>query len=66
MSAFVERWQPNTNTLHMSYGEMTITLDDVGTILGIPMMGRSISIETLSYDHEQAESLVCHGLGVTP
>lgn len=63
-SAFVERWQPETNTFHMPYGEMTITLDDVGTILGIPMTGRSISIKTLPYEWD--ESLVCYGLGMTP
>ncbi|RWR73470.1 serine/threonine-protein phosphatase 7 long form [Cinnamomum micranthum f. kanehirae] len=37
VSSFVERWQPETNTFHMPYSEMTISLDDVGTILGIPM-----------------------------
>ena len=32
------------NTFHMSFGEMTITLDDVPTLVGIPMMGRSVSL----------------------
>ncbi|OMP02689.1 hypothetical protein CCACVL1_02725 [Corchorus capsularis] len=31
---FVERWQPDTNTFHMPYGEMTIMLHDVQHILG--------------------------------
>ena len=31
---FVELWQPETNTFHMSFGEMTITLDDVFTLCG--------------------------------
>ena len=63
VSAFVERWQPETNTFHMPFGEMTITLDDVGTILGIPVTGRSVSVEQLSF--ERSKTLVEHGLGVT-
>ncbi|CAL2237762.1 unnamed protein product [Prunus armeniaca] len=39
VSTFVERWHPETNTFHMPFGEMTITLDDVSSILGIPMSG---------------------------
>ncbi|CAL8158022.1 unnamed protein product [Prunus armeniaca] len=31
---FVERWHPETNTFHMPFNEMTITLDDVSSILG--------------------------------
>ena len=43
ISAFVERWQPETNTFHIPFGEMTITLNDVPTLVGITVMGRSIS-----------------------
>ena len=39
ISAFVERWQPDTNTFHMPFGEMTITLHDVYFILGLPIDG---------------------------
>jgi len=39
----MERWQLETNTLHMLFGEMTITLDDVPALMGIPVMGRSVS-----------------------
>ncbi|XP_057535249.1 protein MAIN-LIKE 1-like [Amaranthus tricolor] len=37
--AFVERWQPETNTVHMPWGEMTIMLYDVQRILGIAIEG---------------------------
>ena len=37
VSSFVERWQPETNTFHMPFDEMTITLDDVDALLGIPV-----------------------------
>ena len=39
ISAFVERWQPDTNTFHMPWGEMTIMLHDVQRILGIGIEG---------------------------
>ncbi|RWR94953.1 serine/threonine-protein phosphatase 7 long form isoform X1 [Cinnamomum micranthum f. kanehirae] len=54
VSAFVERWQLETNTFHMLFSEMTITLDDVITILGIPaheelagVRGSSVRLEWL-------------------
>lgn len=43
VSALVERWQPETNTFHMPFGEMSISLDDVFNILGIPITGSSVS-----------------------
>ena len=43
VSTFMERWQSETITFHMPYREMTITFDDVATIIGIPMVGRAIS-----------------------
>ena len=63
MSAFVEGWQHETNTFHMPFGKMTITLDDEGTILGIPVIGKSVSVEQLSF--ERCKVLVEHGLEVT-
>ncbi|CAL5356458.1 protein MAIN-LIKE 1-like [Camellia sinensis] len=33
ISTFVERWHPETNTFHMLDGEMTVTLDDVRTVV---------------------------------
>ncbi|CAL9019397.1 unnamed protein product [Prunus brigantina] len=43
VSTFVERWHPETNTFHMPFGEMTITLDDVSSILGIPVSGVAVA-----------------------
>jgi len=43
VSAFFERWHLETNTFHMTYGEMTITLDDVDILISIPVVGQSVS-----------------------
>ncbi|CAL5401342.1 unnamed protein product [Camellia sinensis] len=62
ISVFVERWQLQTNTFYLTVGEMTMTLDGVGAILGIPITGRPISAATLT--DQQAHALVVDALGV--
>ncbi|XP_028105922.1 protein MAIN-LIKE 1-like [Camellia sinensis] len=62
ISSFVERWQPETNTFHMTVGEMTLTLDDVGTILGLPIVSKSVSVPDM-IDHHGVTLLV-YGLGI--
>ena len=42
ITAFVERWRPETHTFHLPYGETMITLQDVEVILGIPIDGEAI------------------------
>ncbi|QHO18961.1 uncharacterized protein DS421_11g324930 [Arachis hypogaea] len=37
VSAFVERWHPETHTFYMPFGECTITLQDVTYQLGLPV-----------------------------
>ncbi|KAL6530871.1 hypothetical protein OROGR_014731 [Orobanche gracilis] len=48
ISAFVERWQPDTNSFHMPFGEMTIMLHDVWQILRIPIEGRLVDADSTS------------------
>lgn len=40
LTAFIERWQPDTNTFMFPFGEMTIALHDVEEILKIAISGR--------------------------
>ncbi|XP_061337160.1 protein MAIN-LIKE 2-like [Gastrolobium bilobum] len=45
-SALVERWRPETHTFHMTQCEMTITLQDVADILGLPTDGDVVTGST--------------------
>jgi len=54
ISAFVERWQPDTNSFHLPFGEMTIMMHDVWYILRIPVEGAPVQ------DDSSVESLQGH------
>src|SRR5438105_3872046 len=43
LSALVDRWRPETHTFHMSFGEMTVTLEDVAMLTGLPIAGAAIA-----------------------
>lgn len=56
INAFVERYYPETNTFHLPFGEMMITIDEVVHITGLPAEGRVVSgslggSRTISPDH---------------
>ncbi|KAI0503599.1 hypothetical protein KFK09_014533 [Dendrobium nobile] len=42
LTALVERWSPQTNSFHLTVGEMTITLQDVAMILGVNIDGPAL------------------------
>ncbi|GAU35365.1 hypothetical protein TSUD_57140 [Trifolium subterraneum] len=62
LSAFTKRWHPETSSFHMSFGEMTVTLDDVSCLLHIPVRG--IFYTPVPVSMEEAAALATELLGV--
>ncbi|KAK9733723.1 hypothetical protein RND81_04G087300 [Saponaria officinalis] len=56
ISAFIERWQPNTNNFHMPFGEISIMLHDVYHILGIRVDGRKVFFNGPVEEEDEEES----------
>jgi len=42
LTALVDRWRPETHTFHFRWGEMTVTLQDVACLLGLPLAGEAV------------------------
>ncbi|KAH1222348.1 Protein MAIN-LIKE 1 [Glycine max] len=63
ISAFVERWHSETSTFHLPVRELTITLDDVSSILHLPITGTLHSFHALST--EEARFLLTELLEVS-
>ncbi|WVZ88641.1 hypothetical protein U9M48_035138 [Paspalum notatum var. saurae] len=42
VDSLVDRWRPETHTFHFPCGEMTITLQDMAMILGLPVAGSPV------------------------
>ena len=76
MYAFVERWHKETNSFHLPVGKVTITLDDVASLLHLPIVGAFHNFEQLHVDNVvemlvellevsaaevRTETIQCHG-----
>ena len=59
----MERWHPETNTFHMPFGEMTVTLDDVFCLTGLPIRGRQVQ-STLTGERNIVHE-ICRLFGVS-
>ena len=42
LSAHVDRWRLETHTLHFRWGEMTVTLQDISFLTGLPIRGEPL------------------------
>lgn len=49
ISTFVKRWHQDINTFHLFVGEMTIMLNDVFTLLHIPIVGQYCGYVSLDF-----------------
>ncbi|KAH1198923.1 Protein MAIN-LIKE 1 [Glycine max] len=47
ISSFVERWHRETSSFHLPVGEVTITLDDMASLLHLPIIGKFHSFQPL-------------------
>ncbi|CAN0860974.1 Serine/threonine-protein phosphatase 7 long form homolog, partial [Linum grandiflorum] len=64
-TSLIDRWRPETNTFHMYHGEMTITLEDVAFITGLPVDGGAVFQEYPPKDYDW-NAAIFRILGETP
>ena len=50
ISSFVERWHRETSSFHLPVGEVSITLDDVVSLLHLPIVGAFHDFQPLCTD----------------
>ncbi|QHO30719.1 uncharacterized protein DS421_8g235610 [Arachis hypogaea] len=62
LAALVERWRPETHTFMLPIGEVTVTLEDVANIFGLPIDGEPVSGWTdSSNDFVQSQGIAVFG-----
>ena len=52
-SAWVDRSRPKTHTFHLPVGEVTVTLQDVAMLFGLPLAGAPIGPVVVPVDWEE-------------
>ena len=53
LSAWVDRWRPETHTFHLPVGEVIVTLQDVTMLFGLPLDGAPIGPVVVLVDWEE-------------
>ncbi|XP_075657831.1 serine/threonine-protein phosphatase 7 long form homolog [Castanea sativa] len=62
ITTLVERWRPEMHLFHLPYGEMTITLQDITVIMGVPIHG----LPVVGFTHMKRWHDLCIDLLGTP
>ncbi|XBI16019.1 hypothetical protein VPH35_058343 [Triticum aestivum] len=59
LTALIDRWRPETHSFHLPCGEMTVTLEDWGMIMGLPLEGHAPTgrLERKNW-HDRAVALI--------
>nr|XP_017248603.1 PREDICTED: serine/threonine-protein phosphatase 7 long form homolog [Daucus carota subsp. sativus] len=66
LGALVERWRPETHSFHLPMGECTITLQDVGVLLGLPIDGEPVMCPVGPPPGQRWETIVGEVFGQIP
>ena len=66
IQALVERWRPETHTFHFQFGEMTVTLQDVSVLWGLPIQGVPVGGISDSTDDNTINATLAELLGAEP
>ena len=53
LSAWVDRWRLETHTFHLPVGEVTVTLQDVAMLFGLPLDGTPIGPVVVPTDWDE-------------
>ncbi|CAN0838810.1 Protein MAIN-LIKE 1 [Linum grandiflorum] len=64
-TTLIDQWRLETNTFHMYHDEMTITLEDVSFITGLPVDGGAVFQEYPAKDYDW-DATIFRILGETP
>jgi len=66
IAGLVERWRPETHTFHLPFGEMTVTLQDVSALWGLPIQGVPVGGISDPSDEYTINGRLEELLGATP
>jgi len=66
ITGLVERWRPETHTFHLPFGEMTVTLQDVSALWGLPIQGVPVGGISDPTDEDTINARLDELLGATP